>query len=116
MILSLYVGIAVVDIGKVESIMAAMKFLKKAARWSIVTLCILCIGNVSVPFDFPHSRAVDWGNGEITGTGTTAFSGSSLVDLVATGMEKSEYLAAIQVVRLVLPRMIWEVTASWYGE
>ena len=96
--------------------MAAMKFLKKAARWSIVTLCILCIGSAPAPFDFHHSRAVDWGNGEIIGMGTTAFSGGSLGDLLATGMEKSEYLAAMQLVRLVLPRMIWEVTASWYGE
>ena len=96
--------------------MAAMKFLKKATRWSIVSLCILCIGSASVPFDYPFAGAVHRENGGIIGMGTTPFSRGLLVDLLATGMEKSEYLAAMQLVRLVLPKVIWEVTASWYGE
>ena len=108
--------IAVVDIGIVESIMATMNFLKKAARWSIVSLCLLSIGSAAVPFDFPYSRTVDRGNEEIIGIETADLSGSPLAGLLAAGMEKSEYLTAMQLVRLVLPRMIWEVTASWYGE
>jgi len=99
-----------------ESIMATVNFLKKTARWSIACLCLLSIGSVSAPFDFQYSKTVDRGNGEIIGTGTTGFSRGRLVGLLATGLKKNEYLTAMELVRLVLPEMIWEVTASWYGQ
>ena len=92
-----------------------MNFLKKAACWTAVFLCILFIGSASVslgdqPASTIHSKGV-----EIIGRDRTGFSGDPRISPSATRSEKGESLTPVQASRPAPPNLNRKVTVSWYG-
>jgi rare lipoprotein A (peptidoglycan hydrolase) len=95
--------------------MAAMNFLKKAACWTAVFLCILFIGSAMESLGRQPADAIHSGDVEIIGMFTKSFSGGLLISPSAALPKKAECLTPVQAPRLAFKSVSGEVTVSWYG-
>ncbi len=92
-----------------------MHFLKKAACWTTVSLCILSIGSASASLGYQPVDTHQSGDVEIIGRDATDFSTDPLIGPSAARPEKVACLTPVQSPRPVPPSMREAVTASWYG-
>jgi 3D (Asp-Asp-Asp) domain-containing protein len=95
--------------------MAVRNFLKKAAYWPVVSLCIFSIGSASVSLGYQTAVAIHSRYLGTIGPYITDFPSCSLSDPLTALPEEAGCLAPAQVPRLTPPNVSGEVTASWYG-
>jgi rare lipoprotein A (peptidoglycan hydrolase) len=95
--------------------MAKMNFLKKAACWTAVFLCILFIGSAPVSLGVQPAGTIYSRDVEMIGLETKGFSGGPRIGPSATRSEKVESLTPAQASRPAPPNLSRTATVSWYG-